>query len=181
MYASQMKDALLNQKERMDKAFLVEQAERRARREGRGGVLGKHPADAESSLDAIKRAKIEPEELLPVATLPPPPRIAATGREVDISPLPERFVIDAVMRGLQAISADALTQILEVSTLIHHNADVRRVEWPCNKTGLTRYHYSVKLYCLKAWWISKRRKPRMKMTRFSIPWTWTSKMTRIYW
>ena len=113
-YNAQMKDALMKQKERMDTAFATEQAERRARREGRaGGVLGKHPADAESSLDAMKRAKIEPVEAMNVAF--PGPPIVATGREIDISPLPERFVIDAVMRGLQAISADALIRILEVS------------------------------------------------------------------
>jgi symplekin len=109
-----MKEALTKQKDRMDTAFATEQSERRARREGRaGGVLGKHPADAESSLDAMKRAKIEPVEPMNVAF--PGPPIVATGREIDISPLPERFVIDAVMRGLQAISAEALTRILEVS------------------------------------------------------------------
>jgi len=113
-YNAQMKEALMKQKDRMDMAFATEQAERRARREGRGdGVLGKHPADAESSLDAMKRAKIEPVEAMHV-TFPGPP-IVATGREIDISPLPERFVIDTVMRGLQAISAEALTRILDVS------------------------------------------------------------------
>jgi len=116
-YNAQMKEALLKQKERMDIAFATEQAERRARREGRaGGALGKHPAEAESSLDAMKRAKIEPEEIINVSF--PGPPIVATGREIDISPLPERFVIDAVMSGLQAISAEALTRILEVSWML---------------------------------------------------------------
>jgi len=122
-----MKEALVKQKERMDNAFITEQAERRARREGRGGSLGKHPAEAESSLDAIKRAKIEPEDALPVAVAAPAgPPIIATGREIDISPLPERFVIDAVLRGLEAISADALTRILEVSHPCAKSADSRQ-------------------------------------------------------
>jgi hypothetical protein len=110
---------LIKQKERMDGAFAKDQADRRARREGGAGALGKHPADAESSMDALKRAKIEPVEMLPVDILPATttaPLVASTGREIDISPLPERVVIDMVIRGLEAISAEALAHILDVSS-----------------------------------------------------------------
>lgn len=92
----------------MDNAFETEQLERKARQTGRSGALGKHPADAESSTDAIKRAKIEPVESMPAAVRP------SINREIDISPLPEQLVIDMVMRGLEAISAEALTHILDV-------------------------------------------------------------------
>jgi hypothetical protein len=147
----------MKQKERMDIAFASEQAERRARREGRaGGALGKHPADAESSLDAIKRAKIEPVDVLPV-TFPGPP-VVATGREIDISPLPERFVIDAVMRGLQAISADALTRILEVRFTWRPVLIVRQIVRLCNKVDRTRYRYFVKLSYRKERWIKRKRR-----------------------
>jgi symplekin len=149
-----MKEALTKQKERMDIAFATEQAERRARREGRaGGVLGKHPADAESSLDAMKRAKIEPVEPMNVAF--PGPPIVATGREIDISPLPERFVIDAVMRGLQAISAEALTRILEVSVSQRPLLIRRRTVSLFNRSDRTRYRYSAKRFCLKGRWKRK--------------------------
>jgi symplekin len=152
-----MKEALTKQKERMDTAFATEQAERRARREGRaGGVLGKHPADAESSLDAMKRAKIEPVEPMNVAF--PGPPIVATGREIDISPLPERFVIDAVMRGLQAISAEVLTRILEVSVTYRTMLIRRRTVRLFNRVDRTRYLCCARRFCLKAQWIKRKRK-----------------------
>lgn len=147
----------MKQKERMDTAFATEQAERRARREARaGGVLGKHPADAESSLDAVKRAKIEPVEAMNVAF--PGPPIFATGREIDISPLPERFVIDAVMRGLQAISADALTRILEVSVSLRTTLIRRQIVPLFSKVDRMLYRCYAKRFCLKERWIKRKRK-----------------------
>jgi hypothetical protein len=162
-----MKEALVKQKERMETAFIAEQAERRARREGRGGALGKHPAEAESSLDAIKRAKIEPEDVLPVALVAPAaPPIIATGREIDISPLPERFVIHAVLRGLEAISADALTRILEVSYLGGKSADSRQTVKLCNRVDQMRTSCYAKRFYLREREKSPKRKRRMKMTKF---------------
>lgn len=104
----------------MDEAFILERAERKERREGAAGALGKHPAEAESSETAAKRAKMEPMEVQVVdpqvvAPIPPARMLSTTGREIDISPLPEQMVIEMVMRGLEAISADALTHILNVS------------------------------------------------------------------
>ena len=178
-YNAQMKEALTKQKDRMDTAFATEQAERRARREGRGGgVLGKHPADAESSLDAMKRAKIEPVEAMNVAF--PGPPIVATGREIDVSPLPERFVIDAVMRGLQAISAEALTRILEVSGSQRTILILRRIGRLFNRVDRTRYRCYAKHFCLKGPW-KRKRKSRMKMMKSSIRSIWMWKMMRIFW
>lgn len=114
-FAAQFKDAVVRQKTRMDEAFVIEQAERKARREGRPVALGKHAAEAESSETAAKRAKLEPVDEPNERPAPVPRQVLATGREIDISPLPEHMVIELVIRGLEAISADALTQILNVS------------------------------------------------------------------
>ena len=109
----------------MDEAFALERSERKQRREGgTAGSLGKHPAgaeaeaEAESSETAAKRAKMEPMDIQvadPQQSAPPTRLMPTTGREIDISPLPQQFVIDMVMRGLEAISAEALTNILNVS------------------------------------------------------------------
>lgn len=109
----------------MDEAHSLERSERKQRREGgAAGSLGKHPAtaeaeaEAESSETAAKRAKMEPMDVQaadPQQSAPPPRMMPTTGREIDISPLPQQMVIDLVMRGLEAISAEALTHILNVS------------------------------------------------------------------
>lgn len=106
----------------MEEAFPVEQAERRARREGQPlANLGKHSIEAESSETAAKRAKTELTDVsasndLNLSTPAPGPRLQpTTGREIDVSPLPEQMVIEMVIRGLEAISAEALTHILDVS------------------------------------------------------------------
>lgn len=135
----------------MDEAFVIEQAERKARRDGRPiASLGKHGVEAESSETAAKRAKLEPIDEPPSRLAPTAAAPMATGREIDISPLPEQQVIEMVIRGLQAISAEALTQILNVS----YNYDcgdtsdggklisrtIARLSW---RTGQTLYPYCV--------------------------------------
>lgn len=117
-FAAQVKDALVRSKTRMDEAFTLERLERKQRREGVAASLGKHPAEAESSETAAKRAKMEPMDVQamdPQVAAPVTSLMSTTGREIDISPLPEQTVIEMVMRGLEAISAEALTHILNVS------------------------------------------------------------------
>lgn len=114
----------------MDIAFATEQMDRKARQAGRSGALGKHPADAESSIDAIKRAKIEPVEPIVPQFRP------ATNREIDISPLPQQTVIDMVMRGLEAISAEALTHILDVSGSLPMAEESFSADWQTNRRAL---------------------------------------------
>jgi hypothetical protein len=140
----------------MDTAFATEQMDRKARQAGRSGALGKHPADAESSIDAIKRAKIEPVE--PIL----PPVRPATHREIDISPLPQQMVIDMVMRGLEAISAEALTHILDVSCSapMAGNASAltgRRIAEHCKTGGRKQYNYCDRR-CSAKMQLDKRRK-----------------------
>jgi hypothetical protein len=163
----------------MDIAFATEQMDRKARQAGRSGALGKHPADAESSIDAIKRAKIEPVE--PIV----PPFRPATNRAIDISPLPQQMVIDMVMRGLEAISAEALTHILDVSCSVPMGRSpseltCRRIAERYKTDGRKRYHSSDRL-CSAKMQLDRRRKQRLKMrmTKSSIPSIWMSRMTRI--
>lgn len=113
-FSAQFKDALVKQKARMDEAFVIEQLERKGRREGRPvtNAAVKHAIEAESSETAAKRAKLEHVDDPRAA--PAPRLMPTTGREIDISPLPEQMVIEHVIRGLQAVSADALLHILNV-------------------------------------------------------------------
>jgi hypothetical protein len=67
-------------------------------------------------------------------------------------------VIDAVMRGLQAISADALTRILEVRFTWRPVLIVRQIVRLCNKVDRTRYRYFVKLSYRKERWIKRKRR-----------------------
>lgn len=117
-FAAQVKDALVKSKTRMDEAHVLERLERKQRREGAAASLGKHPVEAESSETAAKRARMETTDGQAVESslsVPPARLLSTTGREIDISSLPEQMVIEMVMRGLEAISSEALTQILNVS------------------------------------------------------------------
>lgn len=108
-YAAQINEAIVRQKQRMDAALDTERIEKYARLETRaaGANLGKHPVEAESSADAVKRARLEVE-------------LGAgegKGAEVDISGLPVQGVIEAVMAGLMAASVEQLHRAFNVSSL----------------------------------------------------------------
>lgn len=101
-FAAQLNETLIRQKQRMDLAFAAEQEERKRRRANvkmEPGPSTKHPLEAESSADAVKRAKVES---------------GVSSAEVDVTRYPVEAVIDIVMAGLQAVSVEQLTAAFEV-------------------------------------------------------------------
>ena len=107
-FAPQMNDALIRQKQRMDLAFVAEQEARRLRREAAKvkQEASKHPMEAESSEQAAKRSRME----VGVGSG------KGKGPEIDASSYPLEAVVDAVMAGLNAVSAEALRATFDVST-----------------------------------------------------------------
>ena len=106
-FSAQLNDALLRQKQRMEAAFLVENEQRKARREAqkRGGI-----PQAESSASAAKRAKFESD-----STPAPAP---STTAPFDVTTLPLEAVIDAVMQGLGSVPIELVNAAIEVSILL---------------------------------------------------------------
>lgn len=118
-FHAQLNEALGRQKQRMEQAFPAEHEERRRNRRLRveGGATEptamqgtKHTLEAESSADAVKRAKLETTAASHRAG-------SGSGRgvEVDISRFPLEAVIEGVMSSLNTISPEQLTQTMDVS------------------------------------------------------------------
>lgn len=105
-FAAQLNEALVQQKQRMETAFISEQAERRARRQApppANPVLGKHPNEAESSAQAAKRARLGVQV----------GRLGGQGPLVDVSTLPADGVIEAVMEALELVPLEAIQAAFE--------------------------------------------------------------------
>lgn len=103
-FSAQLHDALNRQKQRMELAYAADMEERRQRRANLAS--GKHPleADAESSAGAAKRARLDVQ----------PGSADGKGSViVDVSQFDVEAVIEAVMRGLEVISDEALNQAFD--------------------------------------------------------------------
>ena len=98
----------MQQKQRVDVAFVAEQDARKMKREQAWTQTAevKHEMEAESSQQGAKRARLQVEAGSGVGR----------GPEFDVSVFPIDQVIDVVMLGLAAIDPDTLRSAFDVST-----------------------------------------------------------------